>query len=236
MVRLFENVILNLTSQYHHPALEMKHGGRCDLMEYYDLPRATNWLIPDLTREGPCAHGLQNHFCTDCSGCNAQRKGFLGEDGNIATYEYIPVEFARDREFQTNETSTSQATLAAYLKKTYKRDLCVVNSGIHDMLLNSISTEQYTTNVLEYLQHIERHCARIIWILTNAVKGDERYAQNNDILFKFNENIRENCQQIDSKVLIVDIWNMSFPETLHADNIHMQKPYYQELANLILLQ
>ena len=45
---------------------------------------------------------------------------------------YLPVEFARDVEQPSRNTTTTQESVALYLQQD-PRDLCVLNAGIHDM-------------------------------------------------------------------------------------------------------
>ena len=87
------------------------------MMDYYGLSPAKEWIPPDTTIEGPIAHGLRNHFGTDCAGCDSHMKVVFGDDKLIGrSTEYIAVEFARGREFQTDWTGTTQETLATYLR------------------------------------------------------------------------------------------------------------------------
>merc|ERR1719494_1417948 len=91
------------------------------------MKRALQWSPPSTTVEGPLKNGLENHFCSDCSGC----RGFIYESP-FMDIEYIPVEFAKDVEVQTDDTRTTQETVAKYLKSTTRETIVFVNTGLHD--------------------------------------------------------------------------------------------------------
>ena len=55
--------------------------------------------------------------------------------------------------------------------------LCVVNSGFHDQTIKSLDMEAYILNVKEYLELLFPICLHIIWIETNAPRGDEGQPQ-----------------------------------------------------------
>lgn len=227
---------LNLPFQIMHPQYGkgtiVKSASRCDVMEYFGLPRSDLWSPPNLTVEGPLKYGLDHEFCNDCSGCNA-RKQIFGREGKAeATYEYIPIEFARDREFQTPSTTTSQETLAMYLSSlNYTHDLCVASAGIHDIMLRDCTANQFALNVLGYVSLIKPYCKKILWLLPSASLDGP--PQTNEGLAEFGDSVQGMCDKVDNNVLLFNIWNMSAPKDLHVDNVHHSATYYNELGRLI---
>jgi len=185
------------------------------MMDYYGLSPAKEWIPPDTTIEGPIAHGLRNHFGTDCAGCDSHMKVVFGDDKLIGrSTEYIAVEFARGREFQTDWTGTTQETLATYLSMTFDRDLCIVNSGIHDLMLD-INPSQYASDVVEYAEILEAFCEKIIWLMIPASRNDPGQPQDHIRSRQFDDRVQERCSQLGPQVLLLDLWEMSFPLPLH---------------------
>ena len=218
-----------------HTGSIFKSGGRCNMMEYFGLSPAKTWTLPNTTIEGPCAHGLSNPFCTDCGACDSHMKvDFRGDKLIDRSSEYIAVEFARDREFQTDQTGTTQETLRTYLSMTFDRDLCIVNSGIHDLMLN-ITPIQYATNVVEYAEILKEFCDKIIWLMIPASRNDPGQPQDHFRSRQFNDQVVKRCDQLGPQVLLLDLWQISLPLTLHEDNIHHKHIYYEELARLLML-
>ena len=174
MFRLVNHIPLPDLHPDDREGLVVKSASRCDLMEYFNLSRAEIWKLPSLDLEGPCAYGLQNPFCNDCSGCNANRRVFRRSRllDNVTTqtsYEYVPIEFARDTEFQTPTTTTSQKSLALYLQALpYKHDACVMSAGIHDIALKNVTFGMFASNVFDYIARIKSFCKRIMWLLPSA--------------------------------------------------------------------
>ena len=233
VIRLFSQIFYSaaLSSQSF---VTIKTSNRCDLMEYYGFKRAKNWISPNLSIEGPCRYGHDNPYCTDCRGCNSMFKVSY-EDGKIQqTYEYISIEFARDREFQTDKSSTSQETLGLYLQKTFRRDLCVATAGIHDVILD-ISVMQFAENVSDYLTILTRWCKKVVWLQTTASLDTPSRKQKNEILMRFNAAVKRTCSQDHlDQIMIFNTWEMSLPAELHADNVHHTGIYYKEVVRLIL--
>eukprot|EP00624_Nannochloropsis_granulata_P001092 evm.model.NODE_14895_length_20464_cov_20.899530.3 len=205
-------------------------------MKYYGSRRAKEWIRPNATRgEGPIAYGLHNPFCTDCGGCGSTLQAVLGKDGKEMekSYEYISVEFARDREQQTESTKTSQETLGAYLNKTDVRELCVIGTGLHDVILN-ITSQQYTSNVLEFFVIVEPLCKQVVWLQTTATRNDLGRPQENRKLLQLNEAMLRLCPRLGPDFLILDLWNMSLPREVHVDNVHGTPEFYRELGGMFL--
>jgi len=157
--------------------------GRCDLHKFFNVKPAANWSLPDIGKEGPHLFGKDHPGCTDCSGCNAWRSGETSP-----SVEYIPIEFARDVEIQTQSTRTTQETVSRYLAHR-PRDICVVSAGIHDMAIPKITDEQFLLNVAFYLQQLLGGCAHIVWVTMSSVKGNPKHPQMNDRIRRWNEGL-----------------------------------------------
>lgn len=227
MARLYNNLPVA------EPLPELKKSGQCGLMKYYGFERAKEWIWPNATRgEGPVAYGLNNSFCTDCGGCGSTLQANLGKEME-KSYEYISVEFARDREQQTDTTKTSQETLGAYLKTTYVRDLCVMGMGLHDVILN-ITSQQYTTNVMELVSIVKPFCKQVVWLQTTATRNDPGRPQENWKLLQLNEAMLGLCARLGVDFLILDLWHMSLPRDTHVDNVHGTPEFYRELGRMLL--
>lgn len=224
---------LPLKAMHGQLPIVAKRSSRCDLLEYYGLARATEWIAPDDRLEGPVAFGLHNSFCTDCRGCNATLRTVMDAATNDTwTYEFLPVEFARDREFPTAAgATTSQEAVGQYLAATYPRDLCVLSAAIHDVILN-ITAVRFADNVLDYLDIVRPFCSKIIWLLPSA--SLDRPPQTHQRLLEFGRELETRCGRMGSNVLLFNIWDMSLPPELHVDNVHHAPSHYEALGKLLL--
>ena len=169
----------------------------CELLDILGLQRpAGGWIKPTPSLEGPKS---AKPYCTDCGGCKpslASGADCVGAAGS----SFLPVEFARDREHPTLEGGpTSQETVAYFLSR-HPYDVCVVNSGVHDMALKGLTDDQYVANVQFYLRLLvdSNGCRRIVWVQTSSVRGPDsqgndqhgnpyRYPQNNARLRMWND-------------------------------------------------
>ena len=206
---------------------------RCNLMEYYGLPRTKTWEPPIDGQEGPVDYGLKFPFCTDCGGCDASMVALHNESTKqlMHTFEYVPVEFALDREFQTGTTNTSQRTLSLYLEKTYRRDLCIASAGLHDVILSGFDLEQHTRNVINYLHLLRQYCKTIAWLTVTASRNEP--PQLVERLSAINDHIRKSCHLLPDNTVILNTWNMSLPKELFTDNVHHKPEYYKEVVHIL---
>ena len=145
----------------------------CELMDVIGLSKPKDgWKKPDRNVEGP---KNRMPYCTDCGGCKpslASGSGCVGGEGA----SFLPVEFARDVEHPSELGGPTSQETVAYMLSQAPRDICVVNSGIHDMALKKLEDEQYVENVRWYLETLmqSKGCGRIVWLQTTSVRGPDR--------------------------------------------------------------
>jgi len=198
------------------------------------MERAAYWSPPTST-EGPLKNGLENNFCSDCSGC----MGFLYES-QYMDIQYIPVEFARDVELQSSDTRTTQETVVKYLKATSRETILFVNTGLHDCAILDCNFTVYEHNLKWYMQLLVdiKHIT-VVWIQTNAVQGMLAFPQKNDRIERMNQIAVGVCDDV-GVVSIVNTFDMSKHEwalqNLFVDNVHLLKErrlYYRTVGNII---
>ncbi|CAG2193881.1 unnamed protein product [Mytilus edulis] len=200
-----------------------KRADRCNLISYLGQRKRSNWTKPSST-EGPVFYGLKHPFCTDCSGCSSA----LFDCGEIKI-EYITVEYARDVEIQSTIGNTTQEAVSLYLNSNLP-NVCVVNSGIHDMVLPALTDQHYVKNVHFYVQHLVQTCQNVIWICTTAVRGDKIFSQNNRRIQLWNILIKEMLRNKFPRVGLMDFFSFSNSTKAHSDNVHLTPALYKFLA------
>jgi hypothetical protein len=156
---------------------------------------------------------------------------------------YIGIKFARDVEMQSPEFTTTQENIAAFIDRNYNtpmlvedwgKPVCVVNTGIHDVLIPHITTAKFLSNVEWYLSLLSQQCEYIIWIATTAPETDQR-VQKISQTQSWNvgvKNILSRTPELLHKIAFVDVFeaSRSWP---HRDNIHMDSAWYEQLGRLI---
>jgi hypothetical protein len=189
---------------------------RCGLLKYVNQTPTTTWFSPN-SHQGPVLYGAAHPFCSDCSNCLAYKCA----NG----HEYIPIEFTSDVTYQSVKHNSTQAIVADYLAE-HPRNICLVNSGIHDQQLK-LSDKQFASSLKSYLQLLQRGCKRVIWLQTTAVLG-KNFAQSNDRIRRWNK-IATNIA-----IDVVDTYQMSSPVSLHTDNVHLNSSYYNAVHELLV--
>ena len=212
--------------------------GRCNWLRSFGIKPSKVWRKPNPKKEGPALYGLENPWCTDCSGCSSYvvfpkgkklKQKILGT--HFLTMDYIAVEFARDVEMQSVYGNTTQETLSRYLQLQFKTySVCVLNEGIHDQRLHGFMAEDYVLNVMELLELFVPVCLNIIWIEMTAPRGDEDKPQTkvitqewNIALYSYLNNHRH------PNVSLMRVFNQSL-KAMHKDNVHMHQSWYEEMA------
>jgi hypothetical protein len=112
--------------------------------------------------------------------------------------------------------------------------VCVVNTGFHDEILN-LTVDTYVENVRWYLKLLHPAvCQNIIWLATTAPKT-ETEPQKTNITRDWNKAVAEMLTgniEFSQSCFIIDHFEASriWP---HADNVHMNKPFYEALGSLL---
>lgn len=152
------------------------------------------------------------------------------------------VEYASDVEQQTPHTTTTQETVALYMKNqlqffnfTSSDVVCVVNTGLHDQKLCTGKSNEYCRiiygeNVRFYLRQLQISCGSIVWIATTPVRGDRRQMQKNESILVWNKDVCDILSGFESTYFI-DVWNEALGE-IHVDNVHFRSSYYEALGSL----
>ena len=196
---------------------------RCNVGQFLGMKTvpSENWSKPEYGKEGPLAFGLSNPGCADCSSCTAWRNGEAAP-----SVDYLPVEFARDVEIQTDATSTTQEAVGQYLARR-GREICIVSAGVHDLAIPNVTKDTFFRNVAFYTRQLKRGCAKIVWVTMSSVRGDAQRPQKNDIILKWNDGlIRGDFPDI---AAILSVYGMSTTFS-HLDNVHLSPQYYLALA------
>ncbi|XP_052084424.1 uncharacterized protein LOC127721669 [Mytilus californianus] len=201
----------------------LKQANRCNLISYLGQQRRSKWTKPSST-EGPYSYGLTHPFCTDCSGCSSAL--YNCEDIKI---EYISVEYARDVEIQSTTSNSTQGAVSLYLNSNFT-NVCVVNSGLHDMILPALTDRHYVKNVHFYVQHLVQTCQNVIWISTTAVRGDKGFPQNNRRIHRWNRLIKDMVRNKFPNVGFMDMFPITNSTKAHTDNVHLTESVYKLIA------
>merc|ERR1740130_832739 len=206
-------------------------------MEFMGMQRSAHWVppIPD-SKEGPLFHGLKNPFCTDCLGCDASQVQ-CATNGNsnqsrVVEFdlEYLPMEFSRDRELQSTEGATTQATIAAYLRKrSYPADAILIRQGFHDLELEGMQVEDYVQHVHDNLRSLKSSAQLIIWLSSSFTLSND-----NKKIAVWNNAVRSMIAKEFSDVFILDSFKMSQVNNMHTDSVHMLPSYYDAEAAILM--
>lgn len=253
--------------------------GRCELLEYMGLEKGI-WVPPRLGLEGPHPKlfGGQNPFCSDL-GCSYRVcDQHYAQSWHCPTsspestpcasppctggrvVEYLPVEFARDVEQPSRNTTTTQESVALYLQQD-PRDLCVLNAGIHDMQCTAEPApahpwrnhtvidddKTYVNNVAKYIELIEPGCKRMIWLHTTAICGVPKHCQRNTRILLWNQLVEAMLQDRFPDVAVVDTFPVTTSLSQHqcfcdkhkgstwnGDQVHLQEIYSNLVRSWIL--
>ena len=233
---------------------------RCQLNEMFDLEYAKKWRMPDFSQfEGPLKYGLQNHYCTDCSGClsnfldcQVRDVGMAEPDSNLPRCErkrltyggYISIEFARDVEMQSPRFSTTQENVASYLHESWNKlgskllkewglPVCVVNTGNHDAMVPGINLVNYVKNVDWYLNLFKTECSHFIWLSNTSPNDDtSSYVQTESLMRQYDDAIKiliKNSRSLRKMTSFINVFDASI-EWPKADHIHMDDMWYHNLG------
>lgn len=165
---------------------------------------------------------------------------------------YFAVEFARDKEVQSPLFNTTQETVANFMKHWTSvpalneefggLPICVIGVGIHDMMLR-IPLEVFVRNVEWYLLLLKAQCSHIIWLQNTAplrINDDDRrwsiYVQTIERVRAWDEGVGVMLQktafdELRNHTTVMNVLDASLVWPGHADNIHMDNPWYEALGD-----
>ena len=195
---------------------------------------------------GPADQSLKD-YPPGCHNCGEHCTPQLHQTPDkLLSLESIPVTWAKDVILQTPTLPTTQAVVADYLTKRTQDegaliDLCVVNAGTHDMnaVPHGYDSGVYSDNVVEYTVLLTKACRRVLWLGMNSCKcppHDETYIykQTNDLILAWNGMAKFKLQELrNPQVFFLDVFDMSFHDFLHDDNVHMGTDYELQLTNML---
>ena len=213
----------------------LQKSNRCNVAATLGLRETAIWKQPANGTEGPTQYGLQHPRCQDCSGCNCWLLK-CKTPCNTTTASFLSSEFARDVEVQTPLAGTTQENMALWLAKQTsgafegKLFICVMGVGLHDMTLGP-SKVVYTQNVRWFLKLLEPFCEHIVWVTMTAPKTED-YHQKTHLVEEWNEAVKVMLSEEFAEITsVVDVFEVSkiWP---HGDNIHLEHPFYSDLALL----
>ncbi|CAK0900361.1 unnamed protein product [Prorocentrum cordatum] len=213
----------------------------CDRMEFLGLDPAPEW-VPPPQGFAPLFKGLTHPYCQDTPSLRCYRGQVSVASGNVSKqcvldFEYVPVEYAIDVSLQTNETNTTQGTIAAYVKKRYGSvDAIITNQGLHDFYMEAMSADDYVESVREQLLAFQGSVTVIIWILINHIFEDPVQTPfiTNARCAQWNEAVTDMISSEFPNVYILDAYKMSKLQSMHKDRFHMTLDYYDVLADIVL--
>ena len=228
-------------------------GERCNTLEKLGMERLVPWKRPARNEShGPLVYGLKHPGCSDCLGCGYTKYVCPGSTsipgaGDL-TVEFLPVEFALDRELQSrpNHTTTQETVLAYMGRKSsvFERSstVCLVNVGLH---VKPGFSSTFHVDVQTYLEGLRKVCGRLVWFSVNAVRGDRKYRKSNQDIARLNHAVLKmlrNHVDIDKTLPLVDVYvdvfNASLPKKngsyQHQDNVHMELGYYRDLGRWLM--
>jgi len=231
---------------------------RCDLNINFGLPFAEQWVPPDPNSfEGPKKYGVEHPYCTDCSGCQTHfmECSYLfdprGGSGSVCKNNkrryggYITMEFARDKEIQTPQFSTTQENVGHYISTIWNtpdllgewgKPICVLGTGNHDILLDAITTKDFIQNVFFMLKTMQQSCSHMVWLGNTCNGRESEYPQTMKQMKVWDRAVMELIESnpdLLNMMTYLDVLDASltFP---HADFIHMDDHWYNELGKFFI--
>ena len=190
---------------------------KCTLSEYLKM---SPYTVHVAARDYPSCNDHSN-------GCGSRKY----RCGNVEI-EYLKQLFVT--ELQKNNTRTEFDKIISYLEPK-PRDICVANLGMHDQQKEGLTARDYTNSVKQFLLKMENYCGKLIWLSTNAVKGDPRFKQTNTGIQEWNEAVRVMVQADLPYVAFIDMFPMSTLISMHRDNVHMNGVYYKKVASFFAI-
>lgn len=199
---------------------------------------------PPLACEGPAAYGLKKRGCRDCDGCNGIHFNCSGS--SVASFEYIPLEFAVDLTLQTDMFETSQENLFRLYLANRSTDLIVTNTGFHDMEVCK-SGQEYEASLRKYLGEIslfaKAKSAHVIYLpltrlMVSSLASDnpQRSVITNQRVQEFNEVAEALCTEFGITYLDLHSLSSLVPDTFFSDVVHIGQKngvYYKWVSEIV---
>lgn len=157
----------------------------------------------------------------------------------------MTMEFARDREIQTPIFQTTQENIAHYLKHEFNsidlvrqwgKPICVVGTGNHDVLLDGITTKDFTSNVHFLLHNLKHVCSHMVWLGNTCNGRESKFPQTMKQMKVWDSAVKEMIEaEPDLMVMMtfVEVFDASLTFS-HSDFIHMSNAWYEELGKFFL--
>ena len=142
--------------------------------------------------------------------------------------EWIMNAFANDENY-TYTANTKLELFAGYFSK-HPKDVCLVNTGLHDLAKRTNTVTKFTDNVRNYLTQLQPYCNKLIWISINRSLNKRVYAQRNDKIMASNRSVQKMLQKYFPSVGYIAVDPMSKRRDMHIDNLHMNATYYNTEA------
>ncbi|GAX81041.1 hypothetical protein CEUSTIGMA_g8476.t1 [Chlamydomonas eustigma] len=240
---LGDSTIFRASSNFagnHKCSITLTRSSRCG--DYGLKPAPKRW--PPQTCEGPAAFGLKNRGCRDCDGCNGMYLNCSGS--SIASFEYIPLEFAVDLTLQTDLYETSQENVFKVYLANRSVDLIVTNSGFHDMEVCK-SGQEYEASLRKFLGEISTFAtaksAHVIYLpMTRmmvsllAPDNPQRSVITNERVQEFNLRADALCKEFGITYLDLHSLSSLIPDKLYSDVVHIGHKngvYYRWVSQMV---
>jgi hypothetical protein len=219
---------------------QRKVAPKCNMYDVFNLTKKnSNWTKPVTGMEGPRKYGLLNPHCQDCSGCNSVLlQCNVSPCNNYTTTSFLGVEYARDVEMQTDDTKTTQESMALFLRRQRCIQypfICVVNTGHHDMAILDPNGTAYIENTARYFTLLQPCCRHLIRIQSTSTLDEKDQPQKNSLIELWNGKVKALLREerFQNWTSIIDPYNISMTWP-HHDNVHLDESYYKALADLFV--
>ncbi|EKX40286.1 hypothetical protein GUITHDRAFT_142794 [Guillardia theta CCMP2712] len=230
---------------------DTRESRRCANQHIFGLTTARVWSPPRFELgEGPIKFGLTHPHCQDCSGCHSlfllcrprrqSTERFSPAEAQVSYGGYLSIEYARDVEMQSEESTTTQENIASFLARSFnspallsawKPPVCIVSAGNHDVAIPHMRLSQYVENVKWYLLLLLQQCYHILW-LTNTAPASNNFSQKVEQTQNWDMAVRmmlQNSTELRKKTSVIDVFEAS-RVWRHADNVHMDEEWYRRLG------
>jgi len=164
------------------------------------------------------------------------------DDSSFAYAEFLTMEYARDVEYASTATATTQESIARYMhRRRHQKDLpaipknqtaCVISSGMHDIKIPNMTSEVYIRNHVA-MKRLLKGAGCDIWIKLelNARGVESPDITNTNRIYEWNEGIKRTMEPDEYQINL-------FERTLnarHADRLHMDPDtFYCPLAEFFI--